>query len=246
MSKILGIKIDELSCSAMMEKITDFLSGDKMHQIATVNPEFIMAAQKDNTFKDILNSTDLNVPDGFGLQCAAFYKRKKIGQRLTGVDLTWEIAKLAQEKGYSIYLLGGRPGVAEMTGNRLRYLYRNLKIAGTYAGSPDEKGIVEKIVASKADILLVAYGAPKQEKFIHDLKNSVSNLGFRASDLPKVAMGVGGTFDYISEIVHRAPKWMRSIGLEWLYRLIQQPPRFRRIYTAVVKFPLAVIFTRSR
>ena len=246
MSKILGVKIDEFSFSEVMEKITSFLGGDKLCQIATVNPEFIMTAQKDAVFKDILNSANLNVPDGFGLQCAAFYKRKKIGQRLTGVDLTWEIAKLAQEKGYSIYLLGGKPGVAEMTANRLRYLYRNLKIAGAYAGAPDEEGIVDKIIASKADILLVAFGAPKQEKFIHDLKNCVSNLGFRASDLPKVAMGVGGTFDYISEIVPRAPKWMRSLGLEWLYRLIQQPPRFRRIYTAVIKFPLAVIFTRSR
>lgn len=237
MSKILGVKIDEFSFLEVMEKITVFLSGEKMHQIATVNPEFIMAAQKDSTFKDILNSTNLNVPDGFGLQCAAFYKRKKIGKRLTGVDLTWEIAKLAAEKGYSIFLLGGKPGVAEMTANRLRYLYRNLKIAGTYAGSPDEKGLVEKIVASKADILLVAFGAPKQEKFIAENKKELKC---------KVAMGVGGSFDYISEIIPRAPKWMQALGLEWLYRLVKQPKRFRRIYTAIVKFPLAVIFTRSK
>lgn len=237
MSKILGIKIDEFSFSEVMGKITDFLSSDEIHQIATVNPEFIMTAQKDAAFKDILNSTDINVPDGFGLQCAALYKRKKIGKRLTGVDLTWEIAKLAEEKGYSIFLLGGKSGVAEMTANRLRYLYRNLKIAGTYAGSPDEEGIVERINDSNTDILLVAYGAPKQEKFIANHKNELKC---------KVVMGVGGTFDYISEIVHRAPKWMRSLGLEWLYRLIQQPPRFRRIYTAVVKFPLAVIFNHSR
>lgn len=237
MSEILGIKIDELSFSEVMEKITDFLLSSKMHQVATVNPEFIMTAQKDGDFKNILNSTDLNIPDGFGLQCAALYKRKKIGKRLTGVDLTWEIAKLAAEKGYSIYLLGGKPGVAEMTANRLRYLYRNLKIAGTYVGFPDEEGIVERINSSKADILLVAYGAPKQEKFIANHKNELKC---------KVAMGVGGTFDYISQMVRRAPEWMRNIGLEWLYRLIQQPPRFRRIYAAVIKFPLAVIFSRSK
>lgn len=237
MAKIINVKIDEFSFSEVMEKITVFLSGDKMHQIATVNPEFIMTAQKDTAFKDILNSTDLNVPDGFGLQCAAFYKRKKIGKRLTGVDLTWEMAKLAAEKGYSIYLLGGRPGVAEMTANRLRYLYRNLKIAGTYAGTPDEEGIIERINSTNADILLVAFGAPKQEKFIAKYKNELKC---------KVAMGVGGTFDYISQKVRRAPKWIRSLGLEWLYRLIQQPLRIRRIYTAVIKFPLAVIFTRSR
>lgn len=237
MSKILGVKIDEFSFSEVMKKITSFLNENKIHQIATVNPEFIMTAQKDVAFKNILNSTDLNIPDGFGLQCAAFYKRKKIGKRLTGVDLTWEIAKLAQEKGYSVFLLGGKPGVAEMTANRLRYLYRNLKIAGTYAGSPDEEGIIERINSSNADILLVAFGAPKQEKFIHENKNELKC---------KVAMGVGGTFDYISEIVQRAPKWMQTLGLEWLYRLIRQPSRIKRIYTAVIKFPLTVIFSRSR
>lgn len=237
MSKILDVRVDNYSLSEVMQKITLFLAETKLHQISTVNPEFIMAAQKDANFKKILNESDLNIPDGFGLQCAAFFKRIKIGQRLTGVDLTWEIAKLATEKGYSIYLLGGNPGVAEMTGNRLRYLYRDLKIAGAYAGNPKEEGIIERINQSNADILLVAFGAPKQEKFIFENKSKLKC---------KVAMGVGGTFDYISEMVPRAPKWLRTLGLEWLYRLIKQPSRFKRIYTAVVKFPLAVIFNRSK
>lgn len=237
MSKILDVKIDELSLKEVMQKITGFLIDDKLHHIVTVNPEFIMTAQNDDKFKEILNLADLNIPDGFGLQCAAFYKRKKIGQRLTGVDLTWEIAKLAAEKDYSIFLLGGKPGVAEMTAKRLRYLYRNLKIAGTYAGTPDEEGIVEKINQTHPDILLVAFGAPKQEKFISNNKNSLKC---------KIAIGVGGTLDYISDMVPRAPKWMRSIGLEWLYRLFKQPTRIKRIYTAVIKFPLAVVFNRSK
>lgn len=233
MSKILGVKIDEYSFNEVMQKITEFLKSNTFHQIATINPEFVVAAQKDTEFLNILNQTDLNVPDGFGLKCAAFFKRVKIGERITGVDLTWEIAKLASEKEYSIYLLGGKPGVAELTAQRLKLLYRNLKIAGTYAGSPQEEGISERIIKSKADILLVAYGAPAQEKYIYQ-NHSKLNC--------KIAMGVGGTFDYIAGVLPRAPKIMRSLGLEWLYRLFKQPSRIKRIYTAVIKFPLMVIF----
>lgn len=237
MSKILGIKIDEYSFSEVIAKITEFLNSNTLHQIATLNPEFIIAAQKDEEFKDILNKTDINVPDGFGLQCAAYWKRVKIGERVTGVDLTWEIAKIAVEKDYSIFLLGGKKGVTEMTAKRLRFLYHNLKIAGTYAGTPDEEGIVERINQTKPDILLVAYGAPKQEKFIFQ-----NRLKLKC----KIAMGVGGTFDYISGTLPRAPKLMRSLGLEWLYRLFKQPSRIKRIYTAVIKFPLMVVFTSSK
>lgn len=237
MSKILGVEIYKYSFSEVMQKITVFLSDTSCQQIATVNPEFIVTAQKDPEFKEILNNTDLNIPDGFGLKCAAFYKRIKIGERITGVDLTWEIAKIAAEKGYSIYLLGGKKGVAEMTARRLRYLYHNLKIAGTYAGSPEEEGIVQKINDSNADILLVAFGAPKQEKFIAKHKNELQC---------RVAMGVGGTFDYISGALPRAPKWMRMLGLEWLFRLFKQPARFGRIYNAVIKFPILVVFSRSK
>lgn len=237
MSNVLGVRIDEFSFSEVISKITVFLLSDNYHQIATVNPEFILTARRDTEFKDILNQTDINVPDGFGLKCAAIYKRIKIGDRITGVDLTWEIAKIAAEKGYSIYLLGGKKGVAEMTAQRLRYLYRNLKIAGTYAGNPEEEGLVQKIIDSKADILLVAFGAPKQDKFIFQHKKELK---------VKVAMGVGGTFDYICGAIPRAPKFMRYLGLEWLYRLIRQPSRFGRIYNAVIKFPFLVVFTKNK
>ncbi|AKM82776.1 TPA: glycosyltransferase [Candidatus Berkelbacteria bacterium] len=237
MKKILGVAISEYSFSEVMQKITGFLQSNNCHLIATVNPEFVVAAQKDEEFKNILNNADLNVPDGFGLKCAAVWKRIKIGERITGVDLTWEMAKIASEKGYSIYLLGGKKGVAEMTARRLRYLYHNLKIAGTYAGSPEEEGIIQKINDSKVDILLVAFGAPKQEKFIAQHKNELQC---------KVAMGVGGTFDYISGALPRAPKFMRALGLEWLYRLFKQPSRIGRIYNAVIKFPILVVFSRSK
>lgn len=237
MSKILGVRIDEYDFNEVMKKITKFLSTNKFHQIATVNPEFIVAAQKDKEFKKILNSTDLNIPDGFGLKIAGILKQQKIGERITGVDLTWEICKLASEKCYTVFFLGGARGVAEKAAKIIKMVHKDLIIAGTYAGNPEEKGIFERILKTKPDILLVAFGAPKQDKFIHNLKLKIKNLKF-----PHLAVGVGGTFDYISGSVARAPKWMRSLGLEWLFRLIKQPSRIHRIYTAVIKFPLMVVF----
>lgn len=242
MVRILDIKIDELTFAQVMKKIALFLREKKLHQIVTVNPEFICAAQKDKKFKRVLNQADLSVPDGFGLKIGAAMCNQKIGERITGVDLTWELAKLAAEKGYKIFLLGAASGVAEKTAKRLKLLYPKLKIAGTYAGRPDEPGILKRILKGKPDILLVAFGAPAQDKFIYSLKTIYSDFGLRISDLPKIAMGVGGTFDYISGMAPRAPKWMRDLGLEWLYRLILQPSRITRIYTAVIKFPLMVLF----
>lgn len=235
MNKILEIKIDNISFNEILAKIQAFLMVDEVHQIATVNPEFLVATQRDELFKNILNSTDLNVPDGFGLQCAAWFLNKKIGERVTGVDLTWEIAKIAAEKGYSIYFLGAQEGVAQMAANRIKLLNPELKIAGTYAGSPDEEGIIDRINSTNADILLVAFGAPKQEKFIADNKFALK---------VKIAMGVGGTFDYIAGITPYAPAWMRKSGLEWLYRLLTQPKRWQRIYRATIVFPLLVFKSR--
>jgi len=245
MTKILGVKIDNLKFSQVRKKITLFLDAKKLHQIVTVNPEFIMAAQQDAEFKKIINAADLSIPDGFGLKIGAMLGRQKIGERITGVDLTWEIAKLAAEKGFSIFLLGAAEGVAKKTARRLKLVHPNLKIAGTYAGSPNDKKTIEIIKAAKPDILLVAFGAPKQDKFIFNLKNNFSDFGFRISDLPKVAMGVGGTFDYIAGVVPRAPEWMRKLGIEWLYRLVKQPQRHNRIITATIRFPWAVICKRK-
>lgn len=241
MAKILDIKIDNLTFSQVMQKITFFLEGKGLHQIATVNPEFILAAQKDTEFRRILNGADICVPDGVGLRLAAWMTGQKIGERITGVDLTWEICKLAAERGFSVFFLGAKEGVAQKTAQRLKIVHPRLKIAGCYSGTPEERGIEEMIMKSRADILLVAFGAPKQEKFIAKLKNDIHQLKSVNCKL-KIAIGVGGTFDYIAGVIPRAPRWMRSLGLEWLYRLIQQPSRISRIFRAVVVFPSTVIF----
>lgn len=235
MAKILDVKIDEFTFTQVMTKITTFLKSRKLHQIVTVNPEFVLAAQKDIDFKNVLNNSDLSVPDGFGLKIGAWILGKKIGERLTGVDLTWELAKLASKNGFSIFFLGAAPGVAKKAALNIKKVYPSCKIAGYYAGTPEEKGIVDKINHSNADILFVAFGAPKQDKFIYQNRTKLK---------VKIAIGIGGTFDYISGIIPRAPLWMRKIGLEWLYRLIKQPKRASRIFRAVIIFPLTVFFSR--
>lgn len=235
MSKILGVKIDNVDFKEALAKIQAFLMVDELHMVATVNPEFILTAHRDEPFKQILNNSDLNVPDGVGIKFAAWFLGQKIDERITGVDLTWEICKIASEKGYSVFFLGAAEGVAEIVANRIRLLNPDLKIAGTYSGTPDEEGIVNRINSTNADILLVAYGAPKQEKFIADNKMALK---------VKLAMGVGGTFDYIAGIVPYAPIFMRKLGLEWLYRLFTQPKRWKRILNAAIVFPWMVFVSK--
>lgn len=218
-----------------MSRLKTYLTEDKLHHVIPVNPEFIMATRRDSELLEIANSSDLTIADGVGLRIASGILGIDVGRRIPGVDLTWELARLSAEKGYSMFLLGAAEEVAAKAADRLRGTYPSLKIAGTYSGSPTEDGVVERVNSSGADILLVAFGVPKQEKFVHDNRDKLK---------PRIAMSVGGTFDFIAGIVPRAPKWMRSAGLEWLYRLIKQPERINRIITATVRFPLAVLAFR--
>lgn len=242
MARILGIKIDKVDFKEAMAKIAAFLMVDELHFIATVNPEFLVAAQRDEPFKNILNNTNLNVPDGVGLKYASWFLGEKIGERITGVDLTWEICKLAEEKSYSIYFLGGAEGVAQKAIERIKVIYPKIKIAGFFSPVVSATGeaennaeIINNINESQTDILFVALGAPKQEKFINSNKAQLK---------VKLAMGIGGTFDYIAGIVPYAPEWMRKVGLEWLYRLFTQPKRWKRIMNAVFVFPWLIIKSR--
>lgn len=238
--KILGIKVDNVSFFETINKISEFINSKKSHQIVTVNPEFIISAQKDKEFAKVLNESSLSIPDGTGLIFASRFlygKKNKLKERVAGVDLVWELAKISSQKGWSIYFLGAKPNIAKKAANRLKLLHRNLEIAGISEGEPkfSEKETIEMIKKSNADILLVSYGAPKQDKFIY---KNLNELGV------KVAIGVGGTFDFITEVQKRAPIWIQKIGLEWFWRLIHEPKRIKRIYNAIIKFPILVIWSK--
>jgi N-acetylglucosaminyldiphosphoundecaprenol N-acetyl-beta-D-mannosaminyltransferase len=216
---------------------TDTLPQPK--HVCTINPEFMMIAQSDPNFRNILNRADLCVPDGIGLLWAAKYLGKPLPQRVTGSDGVPIIAERAAEKGWRLFFLGAAPGVADKAADILRQRHPGLQIVGVYSGSPapgEEDGIVAMVNASDADILFVAYGAPEQDKWI-------------ARNLPrlnvKMAMGVGGAFDFVAGIIPRAPQGMQRFGLEWLYRLYLQPWRIRRILR-LPRFVLAVLLHGKR
>ncbi|WP_119072831.1 WecB/TagA/CpsF family glycosyltransferase [Aggregatilinea lenta] len=221
---VLGVPLDAITFDGLLAQIDAWIvADDGLHQVCTVSPEFVMIAQDDPAFMQVLREADLCVADGIGLLFAARYLGKPLPQRVTGSDGVPLIAERAAREGWSLYLLGAAPGVAERAAQILTERYPGLRIAGTYAGSPapdEEADIVARVNASSADILLVAYGAPRQDVWIaHN----------RAHLETHVALGVGGTFDFIAGTVPRAPRWMQRLALEWLFRLIIQPWRWRRM-----------------
>ncbi len=237
---ILGVRIDDVSMDETVARIRRMLADGRPHHIVTVNPEFVMTAQRNALFRTTLRRADLAVPDGVGLKLAARWTGQRLANRVPGVELCERLAQLSAETGARIFLLGAAPGVAEAAAAALRRRYPGVVIAGCYAGSPhprDEADVRQRIMAARTEILLVAYGSPAQDLWI-------------ARNQPRlaipVAIGVGGSFDYLSGAVPRAPRLMRQLGLEWLYRLVRQPWRWRRIWTAVVRFPVAVLLHRQR
>ncbi len=203
-------------------------------QIITVNPEFVMAAQRNNAFREAINSAALVLADGTGVVWATRYLGKPTPERLTGIDTLPLLAQHCAAHGYRMFLLGAAPGIAEIAAVRLRELAPGVEIAGTYAGSPapeEEDAIIERVRAVQADVLCVAYGAPAQDLWIS------RNL----SRLPvAIAIGVGGAFDFLAGRQKRAPRGMQRMGLEWLYRLYREPSRWRRML-ALPRFALQVV-----
>jgi len=238
---ILGIRIDNLSKTESLMKIEQFLYSDKQNILTTPNPEFLVAAGKDEEFKNILNKADLSLADGFGLVLAAKRQGEPLKERVAGSDLIWDIARLANEKNKSIFLLGGKDNVAELTAEKLKQKFPGLKIHGFGGGelSPEKENKEEIAEINKfaPDILFVAMNFVKQEKWIYKNLEKMPSV--------KLAAGLGGTFDFISGKAKRAPKFMRHIGLEWLWRLILEPWRWKRIYNAVFKFSW-LVFIRPR
>ncbi len=219
------MRVDALTYPALLDCVAEMIVEGTPHQIATANPEFVMLAQRDPAFRAVLERADLCMADGVGLLWAARRLGRPLPERVTGSDAVPLIAARAARQGWRLYLLGAAPGVAERTAAILRERYPGLQIAGVYAGSPadrDAPAIVARICQARADVLLVAYGAPAQDLWIARHRDELA--------VP-VMMGVGGTFDHIAGVQRRAPAWLQRLGLEWLFRLVTQPRRWRRQLT---------------
>ena len=217
--EILGVKIDNLSLQEVLEKVGNFLESKNKYFIVTANPEFLVAAKKDKNFKDILNYADIAVADGVGLVYAAKFLGHKL-QRITGVDLFGYLCELAEKTDTPVYLVGAESGGLILSNGETQTANGNAEI-------------INRINLAKPKILFVALGQVKQEKWIFKHLDQLSSV--------KVAVGVGGTFDFVAGTVARAPELMRNLGLEWLYRLIQEPGRAKRIFNATVIFSFSVL-----
>lgn len=221
--ELLGIPISSLNWTQTIELIEQFIADGTPHLIATADTSAIVRAQEDDEFKRVLKEAALVTPDGIGVVMAARLLGVGLAQRISGIDLMDKLCAMAAKNGYRIFLLGARRGIAEIAARRLSRMYPGLQVVGThhgYFGELEEREVVQMIRERKPHILFVAMGIPKQEKWI---ARHMNELGV------PVCIGVGGSFDVYAGVTRRAPKWMQQMCLEWLYRALREPHRFKRL-----------------
>lgn len=238
---ILGVNVDMVTIPQAADRIMEFLKEDKLHKVYTPNSEIIMVAYKDAEFAALLNDAELLTADGIGVVYASKILGKPISERAAGYDIACDVLDRIKGTDHSLFLFGGKPGVAELAKEKLEEKYPGIRIAGMrngYFKPEEEPDIVEEINKSGADLLFVCLGAPKQEQWL--ARNAAALKGVR------VAMGIGGSLDVFAGTVLRAPDWYCKHGLEWFYRLKKEPWRAKRML-ALPKFAMTVLlYGRSR
>ena len=227
--RVFGIGIDNLSRSEVVERVRLWFDENGFHRIATVGPEFLLLATKNRAFRGALESADLRVADGVGLHLPFFLAGESLTERVTGADLLPEIFRLAEAKQLTVGLMLDPGGLSN---------YELIKkvLLGQYPELSVAKFAPEYLTGSAPipyHVVLCNYGAPLQEIILSGLKGKPGSI--------RLAMGVGGSFDFLTGRIPRAPKVFRTVGLEWLWRLLQQPKRFKRIWSAVIVFPVKVL-----
>ncbi|HYE69568.1 MAG TPA: WecB/TagA/CpsF family glycosyltransferase [Anaerovoracaceae bacterium] len=244
-TNILNVPVDMVDSQEAMQIFCDLMDTEDCCHIVTPNSEIIVNASKDPELKKIIEQADLIIPDGIGLVYASRILGVPLSERVTGIDFLDAILGYLEETGQSIFFLGSKPGdgdnpgVADMAVEKMKEKYKNLKVAGTYHGyfkEADEENIIKTINDSGADFLCVALGSPKQEKFVARHREKLKVKG---------TIGVGGSLDVWAGTLKRAPEFYRNHGLEWLYRLIQQPSRYKRM-AALPLFMGKVVVSRFR
>lgn len=224
---LLDTWIDQVDIADTGVRLESFIRSGIPHQIVPANLDFLRLCVRDSSFREIVNTSDLVVPDGMPLVWASRRSGTPLPRRIAGVDLMLEASRLAAERGYRIFLLGGGVGVAAQTAEILRERFPGLNVTGTHAPSQlpmspeDEDSVLEMIGERVPDMLFVAFGAPLQERWVR--------THMEALRIP-ICAGVGGAFDMISGRVPRAPEWMQRSGLEWFYRLSLEPRRLWKRY----------------
>lgn len=234
---IAGIPVDAITLDEAAEHAAGFLDGDGQHLIVTPNPEMAVLADRDPGFKKILFSSHLALADGYGLRLAAWWEGKRIPETITGVDFGLALVQIAEQKNCSVYFLGGGDRSAEMAAKNLLRVYPKLRFADASSGGrirwiigkwEEDADLTERIAKTNPDILFVALGHGKQERWIRDHLLHLPSV--------KIAIGVGGALDYYSGQKRRAPAFLRALHLEWFWRLLTEPWRMFRIFEATYVF----------
>jgi len=238
---ILSVKINNIPKHELLRSILNSIRNHNKFRLYTINNEFIVEAQSNEPYRKILNKSTCSIADSGGVVWAV----KKIAgekiERIPGADFFYDLLELAEQNELGIFLLGGERGVGKDSVKKILSLYPNIKSIEYCDGvdiSPNDQNIdlVNRINRSGANMIFVALGSPKQEVWIDKNQDKLT---------PSFLMGVGGTLDFVSGKIKRAPVFMREHNLEWLFRLIQQPSRAKRILKAVITFPLLVIFNKK-
>lgn len=238
--KILGVEIDNITLDEAGNITKNLIenSNKSCELIVAPNVEFIMQAQKDEYFFNILKTAKLATPDSKGVEIAAKKQGKPLKQRIPGQDYFRKILELSEKYGWTIYILGGKDDTAEKATKNIKKIYPSVKIVGVHEGffeKDSEEDVIKEINKLTPNILFVAMGAPRQEKWIYDHRSELK---------VDIAAGQGGTLDYESGNVKRAPKWMQRAGIEWLWRLILQPTRIKRMIVLPI-YLFKITFTKD-
>lgn len=236
--KIFGVRIDRVDMDEAFNRFLVLLNRERTAVIYTPNTEMVMMAEKDREFKEVLNSADLVIPDGIGLIHASRIHNLGLTERVPGIELMDRILKYCNATRRSIFLFGGKPGIAELAAQKILEKYPNIVLKGVetgYFGPDDEERIINTINEAKPDVLFVALGAPKQEKWVAKYRKILN---------AHVTMGVGGSLDVYAGSVKRAPVIFQKLGIEWLHRLLKEPSRVGRMM-ALPKFMIKVLTTRN-
>lgn len=211
---LLGVKIHDISLDDALRQSEAWLREGGFHHIVTLGPEFILEAEDNPKFRQIINRSDAALPDGMGIKVGFLFHGRRFRHRVAGVEYIDGLLRMASRSGHSVFLLGAGPGVAERAAQRMTAQYPGLAIVGIETGrrwpwTPvSHDRIVQRIRQARPDILLVALGAPKQELWIDRARHDLPTV--------RIAVGVGRTFDYYAGVIPRGPKILRRLGLEWL------------------------------
>lgn len=234
-TEIMGVGFDNVTMAEALDKARELMAQPGAKYVVTPNAEIVYDAMHNEELCKLINNADLVLPDGAGVVLASKILKKPLKEKVAGVDFADNLLGVLAQTGGSAYLLGSKPGVAELAAEKMLAKHPGLTIAGMADGYfKDEAPVVEKINAAKPDFLFVCLGAPKQENF---MVNHCHELDV------KLMAGLGGSLDSFAGTVKRAPKWMIKLSLEWLYRLIKEPKRFKRMLR-LPKFLWAVCLKR--